>query len=492
MRECQRLHETAIKDVIDVLGGNEAKAVEVFGKAAKAGVDSYSKSNRIVGSIARRASNLVLVFPVLVSSSLSMETAVSISKAIERKCVSLLQILFSAINLTEFRDTKDLYDYIGKFHKNLTAPSGSLSIDDFIAVMDTIAENGKISITDKEAYDMVMESMRNINTPAVTEMNSVAVNDYKIKKTVYGESTVYLEDTYTAKATRDRTNEELRRRGIGGKLDKEEDELFDTTDSDADQKIRQFANQEIDKHTKEFNARAKNFNKKVNDDVNLFKNQITSNEVNKANELTPTTMIVNFHTAMDNGTTVNNVGVIGVKAKLYPIDSMEIINRVGNKYKDSNWLLGFIRASTNEISFLKDFAFAVDKAKLDAITVGRGSSNAKMFKLLERRAGKNKLLSFFRKNDASPIASLVLSQDEVEYLKKYNNMDLEKIGVAKIILDSYNLMDIVIVDEALEIARFLYDDGDASYESLTFDVLRKEDKDGSYKKIVNLMAKFNR
>ena len=53
-------------------------------------------------------------------------------------------------------------------------------------------------------------------------------------------------------------------------------------------------------------------------------------------------------------------------------------------------------------------------------------------------------------------------------------------------------MDIVIADESLEVARFLFDDGDGTFEALAFDSLEKEAKDNSYKKVINLMSKLNR
>ena len=50
--------------------------------------------------------------------------------------------------------------------------------------------------------------------------------------------------------------------------------------------------------------------------------------------------------------------------------------------------------------------------------------------------------------------------------------------------------DIVIADEGLELAKFLYDDGSNMYEILPFDALQKEAKDNSYKKVVNLLNKM--
>ena len=52
-------------------------------------------------------------------------------------------------------------------------------------------------------------------------------------------------------------------------------------------------------------------------------------------------------------------------------------------------------------------------------------------------------------------------------------------------------MDVVIVDETLEIAKFLYDDGEGEYETITYSGLEREQKDNT-KKIVNLMSKMSR
>ena len=64
--------------------------------------------------------------------------------------------------------------------------------------------------------------------------------------------------------------------------------------------------------------------------------------------------------------------------------------------------------------------------------------------------------------------------------------------VTRSILEGFNLMDIIIADESLEIAKFLFDDGDGVFDTLPFDALEKEAKDSSYKKVVNLMSKINR
>ena len=123
MNQCEQLHETFVRDILDVID-NVKNHDEI----------EWIKNRNNVGSIARRASNLVLVFPVICSSSINIQTASIISKAIERKCVSLLQILFSSMQLTS---VDNMYDYLKQFHANLNLKNTTLTLDDFMDVMDT-------------------------------------------------------------------------------------------------------------------------------------------------------------------------------------------------------------------------------------------------------------------------------------------------------------------------------------------------------------------
>lgn len=549
MNNYQMIHETALRDVVDIIN-----SVKDFDKV------KWIQSKNNTGSIAKRASDLILVFPVLVSNSLSIQTATIISKAIERKCAALLQILFASINLT---NAETLQDYISQFHSNL---NNHLSLDDFISVIDKLSESGDIEVINKDAYEAVKEAMNNINYYLSTDFNPVSLNEFVSKTDIYGNTSIIqevkkrLKDDDILAVNIGELRQDIRRLnkdawdnankradtagafsgGISGakagrrsgevageragrkagevageragkqaarkvayKTSKGVAERIANNAYDNAERIAMnaanrseriasnVANSRIDDFVNTYN-RINEPNLK--DQIDYFKNQLLPQDVQKANEIMPTLMAVNFTYYDTNGSGIkhNSTGIIGVKAKMYPINSMDIVSRLAAKYTDKNSLFKFIKASTSEISFFRDFVFAIDKAKLDAINVAKESNSSKIFKLLERRAIKNKFSALMKKNDASAITSLVISQDEVEYLKKYNSIDMEKSYVTKAIMEAYNLMNITIADETLEVAKFLYDDGDGIYEALSFDGLEKEAKDSSYKKVVNLMSKLNR
>ena len=471
MPESQRINKTAIRDIVNFCeaSGTFSDLLDTFKKGTRFANDLFVANKMTSGSIAKRTSQLVLVFPVLVSTSLKIDTAIMISKAIERKCVSLLQILFSAINLTDFGDTRDLYDYIKKFHSNLDVSGGNLSLDDFMHVANTIANEGGLDIVDKDAFDMVMEQFKSMNTLAKDYFRESSVNDFVVSRTMYGKTNILLE----ANPTNPKNIPPL-------------------SDDQYQDWLRQQQAQRIDDSIA---AARKQRNGVLKDrsNVDVIKNQLQNTDVSKANELQPTAMVINFTTITDGGP-INRSGVIGVKAKLYPVESRELIGRLSSKYQDGGLLMNLIKVTTGEKSFFKDLAFAFDKLKRDAVNIAKGSINSKLFSALERRASKNNS-KFLKMGDASPITTIVISQSEVETLKNdsHNVINIENPTILTSIMNGYNLMGFVIADDIAGIAKFFFDDGNNTFETITYRSLSKENSGTEdMKQMVNLVNKMTR
>lgn len=232
--------------------------------------------------------------------------------------------------------------------------------------------------------------------------------------------------------------------------------------------------------------------KDVKNASDYFKNQVVNGDYKKANELMPTLIQINFKCEKDGEVIDLDPSIIGVKAKLYPISSEDIVRHLADKSMEKNWSTNFIRATTREISFMKDFVMAIDKAKIDAMSLSvRNSSSDRMWKVLERRAMISKFKKMLRmNNNASAITTLVISQEEVEYLRKFEHIDIERIPIIRNLFESLNFMSICIVDESLEVAKFIFDEEDPSWETLSFNHLEREASDQTYKKVVNLMTKM--
>lgn len=452
--DCTIIHETVIRDILDVLGGikdfDEVKGLMGKGRSFK--------------SLSSASSNLILVFPVITSNTISIENAAMITKAIERKAVSLLQILFSAVSIT---DADDAIDYIKNFHTNIKF-DGDLTVDNVIdALDDFVAKSESAFISDNTLYEEAKRDLRNISNVLPDSISEHSLNEFKVyPRSVYGESMIIRES--------EETDEE-----------REKKEYYREKNNREKVKLGADMNRNIYQNKKDSTSIEKN-------KQDIFRTQLLDSDVKKANELMPTMMVINFISTAK-GEHINSQCIVGVKAKMYPVDSTDIMNRISLKNQDHNGLLKFIKATTREISFCRDFLFAIDKAKLDALSQSKKGSSSKLWKLLERRAIKSKIRRGLNHvNDASAISTLVISQEEVEYLKKTENIKLDDPKVMRPIMESYNFMGVVIVDEVLEVAKFLDDTGDDLYESVSFRNLERENSNNDYKKIINLMSKVSR
>lgn len=446
------LHESVVKDITDAISdvGDIVKDVDKFG--------SNPSINR-AGSLSKATSGLTLVFPVLCTKSLPLETASMISKAVERKAVSLLQVAFSAFNIT---NVKDATQFVKNFHTNL---KGKMSIDDFIDAMDSyVNENGLIPKENMATYRAVMEDLKNINYTFGDDISESSINDYKATSSVYG----------------------LR--------------IIKEADDDLEQK-KFLYQQQKDYHNIQRDKKKYDLDKQRNDTQNrkdntdIIRQQLLSTDVKKANEMVPTMMIVNLITTdKDTQSAIERSIVIGVKAKLYPVDSQDVINKIVTKNIDSNILLKFVKVGTREISFVKDFLFAIDNAKLSAIANSKnGSPTNKLLKVLERRALGGKIRKMFRANNAcKAISTLVISKEEAEQIYKYNGLDVMDVKIIRNIMESLNLMMFIIADESEESVSIIMDSGDDVYEAISYTHLEREASDNSSKKIVNLMTKIAR
>lgn len=216
---------------------------------------------------------------------------------------------------------------------------------------------------------------------------------------------------------------------------------------------------------------------------------LTQDKLDKANLQMPLMMKVNF-ISKATGRPITTSAYLGIKCKLFDVAGLDIVQRIVSKNSSAISLFNFIRATSQEIGFWRDFVFALSKAKVDAISNARNGSSSKMWKALEQRATKSKLNQFFRqKNDATAITSLLVTTDEVEELKKNNDIDLSRSNVARKIMSDYNLLCIGIVDETTESVALIFDTGDDEYELVRFKSLKKE-KDMDAKQIVNLLTKM--
>lgn len=433
------------------------------------------------GSISNKAKNLVMTFPTLCDNSLPPATASMISRANERNIVTMFQLLFASMSLRG----SDGVEILSRIHKNINF---NKSMDDIIDDIDDILDDYgtyRESVSVAECKRILREMADSLKLPQksypINSFSERSLNDYTIFN-IHGQ-TVVKEDSSTNPFLL--FDDQIMSIDDPAKLDLYISKL----------KARGLKNDQIDqiiqnarKEMEDKNRTTKALYDMQND---ALQRRLLDNDVKKANELVPTLMVVNYNEVDEYGKIhAQRPFVAGVKSRLIPVDSSDIIDRITVKNKTKVNFLNLIRATTGEIGLVKDFLLCLDQAKIDAKNSVKKGQAAQMWRLLEDRAIKNKRKFSKTGNDASAITTLVINQETVNFLKKEHDFDIEKISNTRQIMDAYNLMGIVIVDESIEVAKFFYA-GNDSYEQLAFSYLEKESNDNSYKKVINLIGKMN-
>lgn len=447
---------------------------------------SSSTGFKMNSNIAKEAKGLTAVFPVLVSESVSVEQAQMIAKAAERKYVTMFQMLFAASQIT---DAKSAQSYLKKFHNNITSSLdlSDMTVDDVIdfankldeEVQTTALTNAHIT----EATKAVLEDLafnENYTKVLAENLNPVSLNNYKVK-TVFGDykATQVSEandDYYTVEDRSDSTEWEGRDDNNGNVYKQRTNTTTRRTPITARDRA----------------ATLKDKNATLKDKADIISKQIVTTDIKKANEATPSLMIINFVTQADGkDNEIVNTAVIGVKCVIHYIPSSEMMNRMVLKNTDRRGLLNFIRATTGEIQFFRDFLFAIDRAKIDAVAKTNKGSNSRIWKMLEIRANRSKMNTTARADNAAcaAITMLVLSKAEVDIIKQSYRLDLSKASTMLSVMKGYNFIGVAVIDEVNEKVDFLYDDGTKNFETISFMSLEREQGAGEYKKMINTLVK---
>ena len=381
-------------------------------------------------SIAKQAKDGVMQFPFICTRSLSLETVQMLTKASERNFASLLQVVF---NMNQITDTSNPADYIRKFHRNIN---------------DSI--NGPRDAVTFVFNSEIPDAMRRDIMRKVCEGNIVFSDMFEMKT---------LNEKYMPKDYKMMIALEAR----GGHGHKG--------------KGKKNATIKKNNYNTSFNVHGGGGSRNNRNDppkssfvpTNLF----IDSDVRKANEMQPTLMhvrILHERPTSDKSEYVDFI--VGVKATIHPIASEDMIDHMVAILQDRGKLFDFIRWTTGEISLFKDLIFNVDAIK-DEIKGVRTGKSSKWWTILKQIKAKRKMNHWTMREPILPNASLIVSMEEVDYIKANYGFDILEDETGKKILNALNIISFSVVDTASEVVHTMTD-GDSSYTINTFKGLEKD------------------
>ena len=417
----------------------------------KSEIKDYAK--RIKGSsLARTGAEGTLQFPVIISNSLNIDTALMITKSLERQFASFTQITLSLHPYLDLSKDKDISSYLKNFHQNSGGrfnTLGSLLLEGSYNILSNESDEiCGLFITTEGCNGKVLKDNRIQLFSVMDYINENSLNDlYKPRNPRVNFKNKNLNNFYN--------NEII--------TEADYNDNFGTTNPsgpDAAYELR--------------------------GEMRHAKIGLTDNDCKKANELVPTTLALSLN-VKDKGTFRGTVNfVIGVKAIMHPVDSSEVVKNMVYACKNSNKFFNFVRWTTGEISFLKDFILHLDQIKSDAIS--RSSTNNSWWGALKRRkavARTKRLLPTGKQ--LMPNATVVMTIEEVNKLKVEHGFDIMNSSMMRKIMDEYFLLAFVIVDVSQELAYFMFD-GQNEPQTMSFSGLERENNSkNDFKEIYKLI-----
>lgn len=478
------------KDVIDI--------VKDLGRTSSDVTDEFMKRKKY-DSISSRAGQGTLTFPVIASRALDIETLQMISKALERDFGSFVQIAMSMSPTFDIKREVDIQGYLRKFHQNHTskltlndvhntlsdlAMEGSYAVDlmeNGVVVASTVVE-GNFGPLNKDNQKGLASLLEGINEDILNRKFQPVKERYVLTgddnlNHYYNVKEASMRKPQTGKDGYDMGNGKVYKNGSV--------QPKGATDSAGKPLSLNITNNMSPAQPKVGGTSLGHY------EYTLPREMLKDNDAKKANELVPTIMHMRVRGIDENGTVTDTIEfLLGIKTTLHPVSSEEMVNNIYAGLRNKGKFFNFIRFTSGEISFFKDFLLNLKDIRGDVSRQSAGSS--RWWLALKRRANLAKVgKKLMLPGQFLPNASIVVSFDEVEYLKSTMGLDLMNYKTADRLMKEYFLLSIVVADTSSQIVHFLFD-GQADFQSVTFDGLEKSThgkNDMGFKDVLRLVQR---
>lgn len=383
-------------------------------------IENTVKRNNF-SSLSAKASEGILQFPMIVSDSISYETATLISKACERSYASFANIVFSMNQ--DFADvgSGNVSDYLHRFHQNdgqSTTDTDRGSLNDIIESFEfNDSKSGVVYECDlyQPSSPIMVNELKAQLKPYLEDFCMTKLNDlYQPERIVNAQTTLSME----------------------GWREPEKKVTYAHTLLEADNNVPSFQ----------------------------------ANEVKKANELQPTFIKVHIVKKVPNGNNIEYNFIVGIKCTIHLVRSTEFISNLVDACEYKGTLFRFIKWTSGEIGFLTDFVLRMDLFEKEV--KNKAASKSGWWDALKQRARSAKL-SKVASDRLLPNATFVFTREEADTIKANYGYDLLNTSVARSLMKEYFLLGYICVDSSDETVRIMYD-GQSKFQFNTFKSLERE------------------
>lgn len=391
----------------------------------------YLKPSEKYKSIARQSDKAICQFPVIASKAMTYDTATMIVKACERNFTTFMGVV---IGLNQVIDSNTgAVDYISRFHTNTDD-----TIERVSGYIDTKVNESVSPIDKKEMQRLLLEA----NVEFGSQFEAQSLNDRY--KPVDIKSILATESVASGEVVVGMSDEEKSNAALSNKMVEPP-----------------------------------------------FKSILKDSDVKKANELVPSLMSVQLVQRNDAGQNIPIHFLLGIKAVLHPVGSVEMINNVFKAFDKGSRgkFFDFLRWTTGEISFIKDLVLGLDEVKRD-ISAERNKKESPWWNILRNRNSMGRFRRWTKTAPLLPNATIAMTQAEVDNLRANTGVDILDPGSAVQVMQQLGLLQFIVVDDANDVAYFLID-GQTKFQTYTFNALQRDNGDAE-KQAMRLIKQMNK
>ena len=482
-----------IKDAIDTL-------TDLKAEFAEAGI--YRTQRSISTSAMEGTAN----FPVLVDDSISLDDSILVSRAAEKKYASFLLTVLTMNPFLEVEkgQTPSASEYLKQFHQNARVKSATrgahLNLIDFLKESYD-GSDMDYSIMESEAIKMAYSIYEGV-TRSIPQDKNVLLN-YTLEEvttpdTLNERFRVSMESKKGGKNGNNSNNQNTSNPGWGDTFNTTNQYHIDNLSMDTDGgTVKVGKAQNVIKVNASPKVTVTNGDRGNNNQIRMNVRDrgtqwkpLTDNECKKANDLVPTLLHIRVY-PIDKYTREELTPIdfiMGVKATLHPIPLDELSRMVVTGMRNENMVFNFIRWTTGEIKFFKDFLFAIDTLKMDAKDSGHDVTGWRP--ALKRRKNLSNSRLRLSKNSVLPNATIVVSQAGIEHIRDTYGYDLSDERIMNRMMDVYFLLGFVIVNPVNQRVTFKFDGIDFT-DTYTFDTLKRENQsdDKAFKNMMKMLGR---
>lgn len=249
-------------------------------------------------------------------------------------------------------------------------------------------------------------------------------------------------------------------------------DLINTYQSDADsykEKIqKQDAELKIIKDAKTKSARLM-----PKESIRPFERSVfTDMDVKKANDALPMFAKATISFVVDDtGEVLNRDLLIGIKAYMHLAPAAELVTDIYNCIINKRKFLRFVKFITGEERSLSDLLFGINELKTDALSNKSESGRWRSAFRSRKRWSKISIPKLMK--EYTPNGTLVITMNEVNYLKDQYGIDIMRSDHVKMLMDADFLLGFVIIDQANEMVYVTYDGHGYGFQQYTYNMLER-------------------